>query len=121
MNRTNVFRFVRGAIGNAVVWGACWSAATFAVSFLFAIAGRGFDWTATWQLAARLSVVGGLTGGAFSTFIGLAYRGRRLADINWVRFGIRGGILAGLFVPTFMFVARTLNGDGPLPMRNYVS
>lgn len=119
MDSSTIVRRLRGALGTAVVWGACWCVATFVVSALFALAGRGFSWTGTWQLAARLSVVGGLTGTAFSTFIGLAYRGRRLSEISWVRFGIGGGILAGLFVPTFMLVARTLGGDGPLALANY--
>ena len=62
------------------------------------------------------SVMGGLTGGAFSLFISQFYRGRRLSEISWARFGIGGGIVAGLFVPGFLQLANLLTGGGLVPL-----
>lgn len=121
MNGGHGLRLLRGAIGNAIVWGACWCVATFAVFGVMALVGAQISWSETWRLAARLSVIGGLSGAAFSLFIGLAYRGRRLSDLNWLRFGLGGGVVAGLFVPGFMLVMRTIAGDGPLALHNYLT
>ena len=121
MDRRKLFRVARGVIGNAVVWGAGWSAAILAVSGFMVLVGNPTSWHETWQLAARLGVVGGLAGGAFSTFVGLVYRGRSLAEIRWVRFGIGGGVVAGIFVPTLMLVGRTISGNGPLAFGRYFS
>jgi hypothetical protein len=121
MNVANILRRLRGAVGNAAVWGAGWFVATLAVFAALAVAGEPFSWEGAVKLAARTGVMGGIAGGAFSAVIGLLYRGRRLSEISWVRFGVRGGIVAGLFVPVVMIVGRTLSGDGPLPMQNFLS
>ena len=117
----NTLRRLRGAAGNALVWGACWSTAALAMAGLFWIAGAPVTWSGAWRNAARVGAVGGLTSVAFSIAIGLLYRGRRLSEISWVRFGLGGGIVAGLVLPTIMFVGRTISGDGPLPIEKWIS
>ena len=121
MSGANIFRRLRGALGNAVVWGACWSAATLAMFAALRVAGEPVSWHNAWQNAARAGVVGGLTSVAFSGVIGLLYRGRRLSEISWVRFGVGGGVVAGLVLPAIMLVGRTVSGDGPLPMEKWIS
>ncbi|HEX6746157.1 MAG TPA: hypothetical protein VF092_02500 [Longimicrobium sp.] len=107
---------LKGAVKNAVVWGAAWFALTVVtVAVLHAagvVASRG-----PWPLDAifmgmRVAVMGAIAGGFFSALISLLYRGRRLAEISWVRFGLGGGIVAGLFVPAFMVTASLLSGGG---------
>jgi len=119
MDADNIFRRLRGALGNALVWGAAWSASALAVFAALKVTGilpASVIWLDSLLVAARFGVVGGITGGAFSLVIGLLYRGRRLSEISWVRFGVGGGLVAGLFVPTFLTVARLLSGDTFLPL-----
>lgn len=124
MDIHNLFRRLRGAFGNAVVWGAAWAASALGVFAVLKVSGMlpaSVIWLDSLLVAARFGVVGGIAGGAFSLVIGLLYRGRRLSDISAVRFGIGGGIMAGLFVPGFMTAARLLSGDGFLPLENLLT
>jgi hypothetical protein len=111
-------------VGNALVWGAGWTACALVAFAALKVAGilsPSVIWLDSIIIAGRFGVMGGIVGGAFSLLIGLLYRGRRLADISWVRFGLRGGIMAGLFVPTFLTAARLLSGDTFLPMENLLT
>jgi hypothetical protein len=119
MKDENVGRRVRGAVKNAVVWGVAWSALAFvtilALRTLGVVVPFWIDWLDALGMSLRLGVMGGITGGAFSLFISQIYRGRRLSEISWARFGVGGGILAGLFVPTVLLMANLLTGGGVLP------
>jgi hypothetical protein len=107
-----------GAFRNAVVWGVTWGALGTVISALFRLSDNiPFP---NWILdgigmGIRIGVVGALTGAAFATFISLAYRGKRLADISWKKFGIGGAVLAGAFVPAWMQTLNLLSGDGFAP------
>jgi hypothetical protein len=63
----------------------------------------------------RIGVVGAITSAAFFAFISVAYRGKRLAEISWMRFGIGGFIVAGLFVPGFLQMMNLLTGGSLVP------
>ena len=118
MNGSDIVQRLRGALGNALVWGAGWFAAALVVMAALRILGfadPGATWIGALKDAARFGVVGTIAGAAFSSFIGFWYHGRRVREIGWVRFGIGGGIVTGLFVPTFIVVMRFLSGDGFLP------
>lgn len=119
MDAENLFWRLRGAVGNALVWGASWTATAFGVTVALRAAGL-LPGLASWldaiAVAGRFGVVGAIAGGAFSLVVGLLYRGRRLSEIRWVRFGLGGGLVAGVFVPSFMTVARLLSGDAILPL-----
>jgi hypothetical protein len=124
MNAENIFRRLRGALGNAAVWGAAWAACAavvFAALKVAGVLGASVIWLDAIMVAGRFGFMGGIVGGAFSLVIGLLYRGRRLSDLSAVRFGIRGGIMAGLFVPTFLTAARLLSGDTFLPLENLLT
>ncbi|HEX6040279.1 hypothetical protein [Longimicrobium sp.] len=124
MSTDNIIRRLRGAVGNAVVWGACWAATACAVMAGMVITGlapEGAMLIDAPLVGARFGVMGAITGGAFSLAIGLLYRGRRLSEISWMRFGVGGGLAAGLFVPAFMTVARLLSGDSFLPLENLLT
>jgi hypothetical protein len=112
-------RWLRGLVRNALVWGAGWSTASFAVFTALRFAGyfQRVPWTQGLGLAARFGIVGAIAGGAFATFIGLAYHGRRLRDINWIRFGLAGAVVTGVFVPLFLQAMNLLSGDGLVPWR----
>ncbi|HEU0055055.1 MAG TPA: hypothetical protein VFQ39_17835 [Longimicrobium sp.] len=109
-------RRAKGAVTNAVVWGAAWFGLTVATVGVLRTTGvihaPGFWLFDAIFIGMRVGIMGGLAGGAFSALIGFLYRGRRLSQINWVRFGLGGGIVAGLFVPAFMILASLLTGGG---------
>lgn len=119
MSIGNWLRRARGVVKNAFVWGVGWSAAALIVFTVLRFAGffRPVPWTAGLFLAARFGVVGAIAGGAFSTIIGIVYHGRRLRDINWVRFGLAGAAVTGVFVPLFLQLMNILSGDGLVPWR----
>lgn len=124
MTAGHVFRRLRGALGNALVWGVGWFTAAFgmfAALRLFGILPAAPFWEAYGEEAIKFGVVGGMAGGAFSSFIRWRYHGRRLSNISWVRFGIGGGVVTGLFVPAFIVVMRLLSGDPFLPLEALLS
>jgi hypothetical protein len=110
---------LRGLVKNALVWGAGWSALALAVITALRLTGvmPGGSWREALGLAARFGIVGAAAGAAFSTVIGLAYHGRRLREISWVRFGIAGAVVTGVFVPLFLQAMNLLSGDGVVPWR----
>jgi hypothetical protein len=123
MDTENLLRRLRGVVGNAVVWGAGWAASAMVVFLGLKATGvvQSPSWLDGLMVAARFGFVGALAGTAFSAVIGLLYRGRRLAEISVVRFGMGGAVLGGVFVPAFLSIARLLSGDGPLPLENLLT
>ncbi len=118
MTGREIFRRLRGALGNALVWGAGWFVAGLALFAGLRVVGvlpPSFSWVEVFEYAVRAGIVGVAAGGAFSIVIGLLYRGRRLSEISWVRFGIAGGVVTGLFVPLFLQAMNLLSGDGLVP------
>ncbi|HLL81652.1 MAG TPA: hypothetical protein VK420_03335, partial [Longimicrobium sp.] len=95
--------------------------AALAVAAFAVLRGAGFlspemIWLDAVGIAVKLGVMGGIVGGAFSLAIGTLYRGRRLSEMSALRFGLGGGIMAGLFVPLFLQTTSLLSGGGPVPM-----
>jgi hypothetical protein len=113
------FRRLRAALRNALVWGGGWSALALAVFSILRLAGilPSGSWVQGLGLAVRFGIVGFVAGGAFSGIMRLAYHGRRLRDIKWVRFGIAGGVVTGVFVPLFLQAMNLISGDGLVPWR----
>jgi hypothetical protein len=116
MKSGNIRRLVSGAFKNGVVWGVAW----FALAFVTILALRtiGVIVPATIGvldavgMAIRVGIVGGIAGGAFAAFISLFYRGRRLSEINPIRFGIGGAIVAELFMLAFFAIPALVPGNG---------
>lgn len=68
-------------------------------------------------MGVRIGIVGGIVGAAFATFIISEYKGKRLSEISWLKFGMGGMILAGLFVPVALETLSLLTGGGFVPLR----
>jgi hypothetical protein len=116
MNFDNILKRLRGFFGTALVWGAGWMIAGSALLFTLRLVGvLTFPWIDLLIFAVRIGIVGSVTGAAFSIVIRFLYHGRRLSEINWVRFGLGGGIVTGLFVPLFLQTMNLLSGDGLVP------
>jgi MFS family permease len=121
----NRARGLRAVLRNAVTWGAAWAAAggalVTAVS-LFApnpgveslVARVGLAILAGIAWSVRFGVVGAVIGTVFAVAIRLGYRGRRLADIDPVRFALLGAVVGGVGVPLFLQMMNVLTGDGPI-------
>jgi hypothetical protein len=110
---------VRGALGNALLWGAGWlgvTAVTFGVLRVLGVLAPEFSWGAVLETAVNFGIIGTVAGGAFSALIRLRYHGRDLLEISATRFGVSGGLLAGLFVPAFIILGRMATGVGFLPL-----
>src|SRR3954470_15795776 len=118
MNTGNIVRRLRAAAKNAVMWGIAWAALGFVAIIALRTIGVFVPARVTVLdaigMSLKFGVMGGITGAAFSVFISLFYRGQSLSEISWVRFGVGGGIVAGVFVPAFLVIANLLSGDGLL-------
>jgi len=109
----------RGIFRNAVTWGITWGALGTVIASLMRLSDKipfGHALLDGLGMGIRIGVVGAITGAAFSTFISVAYRGKRLAEISAARFGIGATILAGLFVPTALETMSLLTGGGFVPL-----
>lgn len=117
----DTLRHLRGTLVTALLWGGGWFAAVLAAVAAFTllsivgIVPAGFSLREALSLPFRAGIVGAVVGVAFSASIRLLYRGRRLSDLSWVRFGIGGGLLTGVFVPLFLQAMNLLSGDGLVP------
>jgi hypothetical protein len=121
----NRFPRLRAVLRNAVTWGAAWAVAGGAlvtVLGLFA-PGPGIESLperiglsllggVAWGV--RFGIAGAVIGTAFAAAIRFSYRGRRLADINPLRFAALGAVVGGVGVPLYLQSMNVLFGDGPI-------
>ena len=112
---SDVIRAMRGALRNAALWGVAWGAAGLVLWAGLRVLGLippEAGVRAAAFLAVRLGVAGGVAALAFSAVVRLAYRGRRLQEINWVKGGLLAGLVTGLAFPLFLQAMNLLSGDG---------
>ena len=112
------FPRLRAVFRNAAVWGVGWgaigSALAMTMRFIDNIPFRNAVLDGL-GMGIRIAFIGAIAGTAFFAFISLAYRGKKLRDISWVRFGVGGAILAGLFVPSFLQTMNLISGGSLVP------
>jgi len=122
MTTGNGRRLLVGAARNGVLWGIVWGVLAFVTILVLRTIGVVVPATIgvldALGMAIRVGIVGGIAGGAFAVFIRLFYRGRRLSDINPVRFGLGGAVVAALFMFAFFAVTNVASGDGFPPLAN---
>jgi hypothetical protein len=118
MSDEKKFPRLRAAFRNAVVWGVAWGALGSVVATIVRVldqipfGGAVLDGIG---MGVRIGFIGAIAGTAFFAFISLAYRGKRLSEISWLRFGVGGAVLAGLFVPAFLQAMNLLTGGSLVP------
>ncbi|MDX1393184.1 MAG: hypothetical protein R3195_02290 [Gemmatimonadota bacterium] len=102
---SNVFRKLRGLVGNGLVWAGAWTLGSLVFSIIPAVAsGLGIPLSALGLILVNGAVVGFASGALFSLVLGIAYRNRLLDDIRPVPMGILGAS-AGLMIPVTAFLA----------------
>lgn len=111
------FRRIRAAIGNAFVFAAGWTLGGFIIWFVLRQAGAipHLSILSGIGMSIRVGFMGFIAGAFFPAIMRLAYKGKRLSEINWLRFGLVGALITGLFVPTFMETMSVLTGGGWVP------
>ncbi len=112
---------LRGAVGNAVLWGVAWATASVPVIAILQVLGLG-EMFGLLPLAPRivgtLAGMGFVAGGAVSTYLALS-PGRRLEDLNVPILGLLGGVFGAAMAPIFGFlpaVASLLGVPFPVAM-----
>jgi|tagenome__1003787_1003787.scaffolds.fasta_scaffold20938391_2 hypothetical protein len=118
MSDKSRFPRLRATLRNAVVWGVTWGAIGSVVATAMRLIDKiplGHAVLDGIGMGIRIGVMGAIVSTAFFAFISVAYRGKRLAEISWMRFGIGGALLAGLFVPAFLQTMNVLTGGSLVP------
>ena len=109
-----LFRRLRGALGNALVWAAGWFIAAFPLTalapFIFRTTPNFTYWGAATFLAPTLAVIGFVSGGAFSLYLGIAGRDQRLNELKPGRVALGTGITVGLLMAVFLILFVSLRG-----------
>lgn len=108
-------RRLRGAVRNALVWGASWFTAGLVLLVpihLLDLLPVSNPWTVILSFSGNLGVVGFLVGGGFSAYLSLAYRNRLLLEIKAGRFALAGAVVAVLLSPIVGHVAVASSGLG---------
>jgi hypothetical protein len=117
MNVKNIVRRLAGAAKNGVVWGGAWFTLAFGTMLGLRTVGvvvpPEIGVLDIIGMAIRIGIVGGAAGGAFALFVSAFYRGRRLSEISWARFGLGGAAVALLFVLAFFGIGGLVGGGFP--------
>ncbi|HEV3051676.1 MAG TPA: hypothetical protein VGX50_15330 [Longimicrobium sp.] len=125
MSVGNIVRRLTGAAKNAVVWGATWTGLTFVIILGLRTVGvvvpPEIGVLDAIGMAVRVGILGGVTGGVFAGFISLFYRGQRLSQIDPVRFGAAGAVVAELFILAWFALGNMASGDGFPALRDIFS
>src|SRR3954468_11710720 len=113
-------RFVRlrATFRNSLVWAAVWGTLGTGVATVMRLIDKipfGRALLDGFGMGIRIGVVGAIAGAAFFAFISVAYRGKRLAEISWIRFGVGAAIVVGLFVPAFLQTMNLITGSEMVP------
>jgi MFS family permease len=118
-----ILRRIRGAFGNALVWGVGWFVAGCALFLGFTL----FDQHSTelsWRLVrfmlkagVGIGIAGAVTGGLFSAFVAANFRNKKLRDVSAARFALGGTLVTTLVVVGVTFVG-SLFSDWPFFLRD---
>ena len=110
---------LRGAFGNALIWGVGWAIAGVAIiSVVYGLGlagGRSFL-ESVGAAASSFGVLGFLAGGAFSVYLGSIGRRRQLHEISAGRTAVIAGLLTAVCVPLFRIGIQALGSSFIVPI-----
>ena len=126
MSAVHPLRRLRAIALNGLVWGGAWFVGVMLMVMIVNLVegripftgGTGADGL---ELAVPGAILFSLAGMAFSTVITFILRGRRLSELNWIRFGFGGGLVSFFFLPILISVLRFLSGDDMLGFQKLMS
>ena len=118
-------RTLRAVLRTAMLWSAAWALAGGAIMATLALFDPdpgieslperlGMTIFAAIAWGVRFGLAGAVIGAVFSAVIRLGYRGRRLADINPVRFALLGAVVGGVGVPLYLQTMNVLSDGQPI-------
>lgn len=118
-------RTLRAVLRTAMLWSAAWALAGGAIMATLALFDPdpgieslperlGMTIFAAIAWGVRFGLAGAVIGAVFSAVIRLGYRGRRLADINPVRFAMLGAVVGGVGVPLYLQTMNVLTDGRPI-------
>lgn len=122
---TDGFRRLRAVLRTAVTWGAAWGVAGGALATIVGLfepnpgiesllERLGLSVLGGIMWGIRFGIVGAVIGTVFSSAVRARYQGRRLSDIDPVRFSILGAVVGGVGVPLYLQAMNVLSGGGPI-------
>jgi len=118
MHSENRLTRVRAAFRNSLTWGVIWGGFGTVVATAMRLIDKIPFANAVLDglgMGVRIGFIGAIAGAAFFTFISFLYRGKRLSEISWLRFGVGASILTGLFVPAFLQTMNLVSGGELVP------
>jgi len=110
-----LLRNLRGACGNAVVWGATLFGAGFTILSALTLTGLAPGAASLGvivQLAMSIGITGFVAGAGFSLVLATEYRRHRLEEVQVGGMAIKGAVISVLLAPWVSFAAIGLGGSG---------
>jgi len=97
----NLFRRLRGAFGNAMVWATTWFLAAFPLHVLYWVFGirPGPFWERALGMMLIYGGAGFLAGGVFSLYLSVAGRNQGLRELKPGRVGLGSAVTVGVVIP----------------------
>jgi uncharacterized membrane protein (DUF485 family) len=110
----SILRRLRGTVGNALLWAGAWFLAAFPVtavlpSIIDVLPNFTYLGALTF-LAPTLAVMGFVSGGAFSLYLGIAGRDRRINELNPGKVAFGTGVTVSLLMLVFLVLFVALRG-----------
>jgi uncharacterized membrane protein (DUF485 family) len=110
----SILRRLRGTVGNALLWAGAWFLAAFPVTavlpFIIDVLPNFTYLGALTFLAPTLAVMGFVSGGAFSLYLGIAGHDHRVNELNAGKLAFGTGITVGVLMLVFLVLFVTLRG-----------
>lgn len=110
-----VMRRLLAVVRNAIVWGIGWGLIGAVVVTLLLLTGNAppdATWFRALGMAVRVGVVGSFAGAIFAAATILLYRGRRMREMHWARFGLAGAVISATTIPLLLQLLNIVSGDG---------
>lgn len=111
-------RRLRALARTALFWSLGWGVAAVIVLHVMRLAGdvpASIGFLDIIDMASKVAIWGGIVGSLFSAAVGLAFRGRRVADLRIGRFGVLGAAVGGIGIPTLLKLFNWIGGEPAVP------
>lgn len=108
-----LFRRLRGAIKNGLVWAGAWALANVGISALFRVMGLRQNIPFLQAVPSLLiggAAVGFVAGATFSVGLAAIFRNRELEEISTLSFSLVGAAAAAVLVPGLLFLPLLWSG-----------